>query len=86
MTSKRTWAARTAVLAMSATVLVGVSSGSASAAGSTCTPQGPHRPDGPITTLVEPLFGLPGYPSTPLGDTPFVVTGLLDTLICPLLP
>lgn len=86
MDSKRRWSARALVLGMSATLLVGLGAGSASAAGSTCTPQGPHRPDGLFTTLLAPVFGLPGYPSTPLGDTPFLVTGLLDTLTCPLLP
>jgi hypothetical protein len=91
VTSKRKWAARAAVLGMSASVLVGVSvgaAGSASAQGSTCTPPGPNRPSGPITLALRPLFGDPGYNNgaLPLGDTPFIVTGLLDSVVCQLLP
>jgi hypothetical protein len=85
VTSKHRWAARTTVLALSATVLVGVSSGSASA-GTGCVPPGPHRPSGPLTDLITPLFGEPGYPTTPLGDLPVSLTGALDTVICSLLP
>lgn len=48
---------------------------------------GPGRPDGTITRLLEPLIGSPyGLPgSQPLGLLPFVVTGLLDRIVDPLL-
>lgn len=85
MTSKKTWAARAAVLGMTATLLVGANGGSASALGSTCTGGG-SRPNGPITNALEPLLGSPGYPRTPLGDLPFTVTALLDAVVCPVLP
>ena len=85
MTSKQKWAARAAVVGLSASALMGVSTSSAEALGSTCTPPG-QRPSGPITTLLAPLLGWPGYPSTPLGDAPFAVTGALDAVVCPLLP
>jgi len=87
VTSKK-WAARVAVLALSASVLTGVgfaTAGSASALGSTCTPPG-SRPEGPVTTALAPIFGWPGYATTPLGDAPFQVTALLDAVVCPLLP
>lgn len=86
MSSKRKWAARAAVLGLSASVLVGISPGSAQALGSTCTPPGPFRPEGPVTTALSPIFGWPGYPTTPLGDLPFQVTALLDAVLCPVLP
>lgn len=85
MTNKPTWAARIAVVGLSATVLVGVTTSSAEALGSTCTPPG-QRPSGPVTTALAPLFGWPGYPTSPLGEAPFAVTGLLDAVICPVLP
>lgn len=87
MNSKK-WAARGAVLALSASVLVGAgvaSAGSASALGSTCTRPG-SRPEGPVTTALAPIFGWPGYATTPLGDLPFTVTALLDAVVCPVLP
>ena len=48
------------------------------------------RPSGPITLALKPLFGDPGYangalPLGPLSGTPFIVTGLLDAVACPLL-
>lgn len=81
------WAARAAVLGVFATIVVGVSSGSASALGSTCTPPS-QRPSGPVTTLLRPLIGDAGYHNglLPLGDAPFAVTGALDAVVCPLLP
>ena len=87
MSNKHRWAARAAVLSLSATALVGVSAGTASAAGSTCTPPG-QRPSGPVTLLLRPLIGDPGYNNgaIPLGDAPFAITGLLDAVVCPLLP
>ncbi|GAA3651567.1 hypothetical protein GCM10022237_09270 [Nocardioides ginsengisoli] len=85
MTSKQRWAARAAVVGMSASVLVGVGAGTAQAAGSTCTPPG-SRPSGPITTLLAPLLGSPGSPKTPLGDAAFALTATLDAVVCPLLP
>jgi hypothetical protein len=87
LTSKSKWAARGAILALSATILTGVSAGTASAAGSTCTPPG-QRPSGPVTLLLRPLIGDAGYNNglLPLGDAPFGVTGLLDAIVCPLLP
>jgi hypothetical protein len=87
VTSKHKWAARAAVLGLSAAVLTGVSAGSASAAGSTCTPPG-QRPSGPITTLLRPLIGDAGYNNGPLalGGAIFAVTGALDAVVCPLLP
>ena len=84
MNTKKKWAARAAVVGLSATVLVGVNTGSASALGSTCTPGG-SRPSGPVTTLLIPILGEPGY-GGPFGDAPFALTGLLDALVCPLLP
>lgn len=88
MSSKYKWAARAAVLGLSTTALIAMSGGSASAAGSTCIPQGPHRPDGPITTLLRPIIGDAGYNNglLPLGDTSFFITGTLDLVVCPLLP
>lgn len=87
MSSKHKWAARAAVVGLSATVLTGVSAGSADALGSTCTPGG-QRPSGPVTTWLRPLIGDAGYNNgaLPLGNTPFVVTGILDAIVCPLLP
>lgn len=88
MTSKQKWAARAAVLGLSATVLVGVSSGQASALGSTCTPPGPHRASGPVTLLLRPIIGDAGYNDglIPLPEVIFAVTGTLDAVVCPLLP
>lgn len=87
MTSKQKWVARAAVLGISASVLVGVSAAPSSAAGSTCTPGG-QRPSGPVTLLLRPLIGDPGYGggALPLGDVPFPFTALLDAIVCPLLP
>jgi len=87
VTSKRTWAARGAALALSATVLTGVGAGTAEAQGSTCTPPG-QRPSGPITLLLKPLIGDAGYNNGPLGlgDAPFGITGILDMVVCQLLP
>jgi hypothetical protein len=87
VTSKQKWAARAAVLGLSATVLVGVTAGPSAALGSTCTPPG-QRPSGPVTTLLRPLIGDAGYNSGPLGlgDWPFGITGTLDAVVCPLLP
>jgi hypothetical protein len=87
VTSKHKWAARAVVLGVSATVLTGVTAGSASAAGSTCTPPG-QRPSGPVTLALRPLIGDPGYNNgaLPLGDSIFFVTGTLDAVVCPLLP
>ncbi len=85
MISKHRWATRAVIVALTATVFTGVSTGTASAAGSTCSPPN-QRPGGPITVLLQPLLGTPGYPSSPLGDAPFAVTGLLDRIVCPLLP
>lgn len=87
MASKQKWAARAAVLGISASVLVGVSAAPSSAAGSTCTPPG-QRPSGPITLLLRLLIGDPGYGGgiLPLGDVPFPVTALLDAVVCPILP
>jgi len=84
--NKRKWTARAAALSLSATVLVGMSAEGAAAAGKDCTPVG--RPNGPITTALEPLIGSPyDFPGTqPLGTLPFVITGLLDQLICQLTP
>ena len=87
MISKHKWAARAAALALSVTAIVGVSAGTAEAAGSTCTPPG-SRPSGPITDLLRPLIGDAGYNNglLPLGNAPFGITGVLDALVCPLLP
>ncbi len=85
MISKHKWAARAAVVGLSATLLTGVGLSSANAAGSTCTPPG-QRPNGPVTTLLEPLLGSPGYPTSLLGNAAFAVTGVLDQVVCPLLP
>ena len=87
MTTKTKWAARAAVLTLSATAVVGVGAGSAEAAGSTCTPPG-HRPSGPVTLLLRPLIGDAGYNNgmLPLGNLPFGITGILDAVVCPLLP
>lgn len=87
MTSKHKWAARAAVVGLSATVLVGLSTGSSSALGSTCTPPG-QRPSGPVTLALRPIIGDPGYNNglLPLGDSIFAVTGTLDAVVCPLLP
>jgi len=84
--NKRTWAARIAVLGLSATVLVGVGAGGASAADKSCIPVG--RPNGPITEALEPLIGSPYDPpgTQPLGTIPFLVTGLLDRVVCELTP
>lgn len=87
MTTKRTWAIRAAALCLSATAVVGVSAVPASAAGSTCTPPG-SRPTGPVTDLLWPLIGDAGYNNgvLPLGNLAFGFTGLLDMVVCPLLP
>ncbi len=87
MTSKQKWAARAAAVALSATVVTGVGTGTASAQGSTCTPPG-HRPSGPVTLALRPLIGDAGYNNglLPLGNLPFGITGILDMVVCPLLP
>jgi hypothetical protein len=87
VTSKQKWAARAAVVGLSASALIGVSTSSSSALGSTCTPPG-SRPSGPVTTLLRPIIGDAGYNNGPfgLGDEPFFITGTLDALVCPLLP
>jgi len=79
---------------VSATVLIGASAGSASAAASkNCfTIPGGQRPNGTITVALKPILGSPyGFPgSQPLGEAPFAVTGTLDLvvdgLICQLTP
>lgn len=86
MTSKKKWAARAAVLGLTATVITGMSTSSASALGSTCTPPGPFRPSGPVVTLLSPLLGDPGYPKTPLGDSWVPIVATVDAVVCPLLP
>jgi hypothetical protein len=85
--SKHKWAARTGILVLSATALIGVSASSSSALGSTCTGGG-QRPGGPVTLLLRPVIGDPGYNNglLPLGDGIFGVTGTLDLVVCPLLP
>lgn len=89
MTSKKKWAARGAVLALSASVLTGVgiaNAGNASALGSTCTPPGPFRPEGPLVTLLAPTLGWPGYAKTPLGDAWVPVVATVDSVVCQVLP
>ncbi len=85
MMNKRTWVTRVAVVSLTATALSGVGAGVAVAGG--CSPSGPSRPDGTITVLLKPLIGSPyDFPGTqPLGMAPFVVTGLLDAVIDPVL-
>jgi len=90
MTSTKRWTIRAAVLGIGATALTGamtITSGSASALGSTCTPPG-QRPSGPVTLALRPIIGDPGYNNgiLPLPETIFAVTGTLDAVVCPLLP
>ena len=87
MTRRLRIAARAAALILFGTMLIGVGAGSASAAGSTCTPPG-QRPAGPVTLFLRPLIGDPGAynGALPLGDGVFAITGTLDAVVCPLLP
>lgn len=88
MTSKKKWAARGAVLALSASVLTGVgiaNGGSASALGSTCTPPA-QRPSGPLVSALAPTLGWPGYSKTPLGDAWVPVVAIVDSVVCQVLP
>lgn len=85
MTTKKKWAARVAVLGLTATIVTGLDTGSASALGSTCTPAG-QRPSGPLVNLLSPLFGDPGYPKTGLGDGWVPLVATVDAVVCPLLP
>lgn len=87
------WAARGAAVALTASVLTGVgvaTAGSSSALGSTCTPPGPHRPSGPVTLALRPLIGDPGYNNgalpAPLATSLLIVSGVLDPVVCQLLP
>lgn len=85
MTTKKKWVARAGVLGLIAAMITGVSAGSASALGSTCTPGG-QRPSGPLVNLLSPLLGDPGYPRTPLGDSWVPVVGTVDAVVCQVLP
>lgn len=81
------------VATVSATVLIGATAGSATAASKNCfTIPGGQRPNGTITVALKPILGSPyDFPGTqPFGEAPFAVTGTLDLvvdgLICQLTP